>query len=173
MGRGSSDSICGTRSPPRPRRSTKGDHEGKPFVMLCPLVVNLLARPIGSYEVCRSALGPASGNRRTAGQFQPEEKEQNQHRARSHCNSLEKAKNGQIQAHRNIVQRLPRRSEITSVIILRLLGQRQREIHRLLTCAGRRPVMLLLKSVRRKRHRQLKAASPGTAPASKGAGFCL
>ena len=86
--------------------------------------------------MCRSALGPASGDRRTAGQFQPEEKEQNQHRGRSHCNSLEKAENGQIQAHPHIVRHLRRRNEITTVIILPLLSQRQREIHRLLTCVG-------------------------------------
>jgi hypothetical protein len=72
---------------------------------------------MGVYELYRSALDSASGNPRTARQFEPEEKEQKEHRARSHRDSLEKAENCQIQAHLNIVRRLRRRNEITTVII--------------------------------------------------------
>jgi hypothetical protein len=59
----------------------------------------------------------ADGDRRTAGQSERDDQEQNKDRTRSHGDSLEKTKKEQAQSHWGIVQLSRSLSEITMVIL--------------------------------------------------------
>ena len=62
---------------------------------------------------------------RTAGQSERDDQEQNQYRARSYSDALEKTEEGKTRAHGNIVRLPRRRGEITMVMltIIRSMGR--------------------------------------------------